>query len=218
MAVLSLSVLFTASESALPHYWFSTKSPAKVNLKTGITPSGNPWIGAENPQITITAYSDYLCFQCLKTHFYLRKIIAKHPEKLRLIHRHYPLDHEFNPIVVPEPFHVGSGKMALLAIYAMKRDKFWEMNDALFAIGREKKSINIEKLSNKVGLPYNEVAAAISNPYYREQLSYDILSGMKLRILATPTFIIDGKKYTGSIPPETLNTILSLAKQGHAKK
>jgi protein-disulfide isomerase/uncharacterized membrane protein len=217
-SIICLTLLFSVGGSFLPQYWLFTKPFVKIDLKTGTTPSGNPWIGAKNPQITITEYSDYLCFQCRKTHFILRNIVAQYPEELRLIHRHYPLDHEFNPTVVANPFHIGSGKMALLAIYAMTKDKFWEMNDALFSLGKEKESFNIESLSKKVDLPFNELGAAISNPYYRKILNHDILSGMKLRIIATPTFIIDGEKYTGSIPPEALNTILMTAKQGHATK
>jgi protein-disulfide isomerase/uncharacterized membrane protein len=216
--IICLTLLFTVGESVLPHYWLFIKPLVNTDLKTGITFSGNPWIGAENPKITITEYSDYLCFQCRKTHFILRNIVAQYPEELRLVHRHYPLDHEFNPTVVVNPFHVGSGKMALLAIYAMTKDKFWEINDALFSIGKEKESFNIENLSKKAGLPPTEMGAALSNPYYRKILNHDVLSGMKLRIIATPTFIIDDKKYTGSIPRETLNTILMTARQGHATK
>jgi hypothetical protein len=33
-----------------------------------------------------------------------------------------------NPVVVPEPFHEGSGKLAKVAILAAMRDKFWQTN------------------------------------------------------------------------------------------
>ena len=70
-------------------------------------------------------FTDYLCFQCRKMHYYLRDLVARYPDKIRLVHRNYPMDHEFNPMV-KEPFHVGAGKMALLAIHAAASGSFLE--------------------------------------------------------------------------------------------
>ena len=98
-----------------PAYWYFRPPPPNDNIPQGSTAAGHAWIGAENPVLEITEFSDYQCFQCKKMHFFLRQFIAHNPVKVRLIHRHYPMDHKFNPIV-KEPFHVGAGKMALLAI------------------------------------------------------------------------------------------------------
>jgi hypothetical protein len=99
-----------------PNYW-NFKPPAQsAAIPTGTTEDGHPWIGAETPELVITEYADYLCFQCKKMHYYLRELIEKNPDKIRLVHRHFPMDHEYN-FIVNHPFHVGSGKMALLAVH-----------------------------------------------------------------------------------------------------
>ena len=103
-------------------------------MPSGVNDEGHPWIGAENPELTIEEFTDYQCFQCKKMHFFLRRLVAQHPDKIRLVHRNYPLDHELNPIVVSQPYHVGSGKMALVANAAGISGKFWEMNDLLFGL------------------------------------------------------------------------------------
>ncbi len=100
-----------------PHYWDTILPEGSDSLLTGVTEDGHPWIGAESPELVITEYADYLCFQCKKMHYYLRELIAKNPDKIRLVHRHFPMDHEYN-FIVKHPFHVGSGKMALLAVHA----------------------------------------------------------------------------------------------------
>ena len=199
---------FTCCLIFFPRYWKYMDSTLREDIQTGITVEGHPWIGAINPVVTIEEYSDYQCFACYKTHFTIRQLILKYPEKLRLVHRHYPMDHDFNPTVVPQPFHIGSGKMSLLAIYAMTQNNFWKMNDALFQLGRTKEPFNTKFLSEKTDIPVWELNAALSHPDLRGALRYDIWSGMKRGITATPTFIINDEVYTGFIPQKILELAL----------
>ncbi len=191
----------------LPPYWTYTMPPLSKDVATGITKDFHPWIGAENPILTIEEYSDYQCFQCYKMHFMLRRLIARYPDKIRLIHRHYPMDNTVNEIIVPTPFHVGAGKMAMMAIYAALRGKFWEANDALFALGRDKKPFNTKTLSERIGIPPGELAMATRDTTIRLILQSDIRQGMKLEITGTPSFVIDNHVYAGSIPVEILDRI-----------
>ncbi len=201
--LLSLCGIFIATRLLLPPYWHFTP-PSLTELPHGFTDEGHPWIGSNNPEITIHEYADYQCFQCGKMHQFLRQMIAEHPDTIRLIHHHYPMDHEFNNIVVPEPFHIGSGKMAMIAIYAASKNKFWEMNDALYALGREKQAFNTRTLAEKTGFTAGELSAAAQHPQIREALLYDIRQGMKLHITGTPSYVIDGEVHTGSIPATLL--------------
>jgi hypothetical protein len=75
-------------------------------------------------------------------HIYLRQLVAKYSAKIRLIHRHFPMDDKINPII-REKFHVGYGAMALLATSAQLEGKFWETNDVCIAwLVRKMKSIS----------------------------------------------------------------------------
>lgn len=204
-----LVIFFLLIKLFLPTYWQLEEIEQPANIETGITKDGHPWIGAKNPTLTIEVFSDYLCFQCAKMQHTVRQLVNQYPEKVRLIHHHYPMDHDFNPVVVPSPFHVGSGKMALLAIYAMHQGKFWEMNDALFRLGRSKKTFNIKTLSKQTQIPANELGLALTHPAIRKILSRDILLGMKKRVTGTPSFIIDNIVYTEGIPPHILQKTLS---------
>ena len=140
-------------------------------------------------------------------HFFLRKLVEENYDKIRLIHRHLPMDHKYNPIV-KEPFHVGSGKMALFAEYAQTQGKFWEMNDILFGIASSTKFINIKKLAEKVGLDYRALSYSTKNRTIRYKVKHDIAIGMKLGINGTPGYVINDKVYLGQIPPEILNRVL----------
>ena len=143
-----------------PPYWEFHPPRADAAIPAGVTAEGHPWIGAEHPVLEITEFTDYQCFQCRKMHLYLRELIARYPDKIRLVHRNYPMDHEFNPIV-KEPFHSGSGRMALLAIHAAASGSFWELNDLLFdrAVGEGR--IRLEDLAAGTGIDQRLLSAAL---------------------------------------------------------
>lgn len=186
-----------------PVYWNFQAPLLSDNTPTGISGAGHPWIGAESPTLEITEFADYQCFQCKKMHFFLRQLVAKHPDKIRLVHRHYPMDHTVNPIV-KEPFHEGSGAMALIAISAARMNNFWPVNDYLFGIAGKTQVIEIKELAEKVGLNYEELKRTMSDRETQIDLRRDIWKGNKLRITGTPAYVIDGEIYQGQIPPEII--------------
>ncbi|MBN1932227.1 MAG: thioredoxin domain-containing protein [Desulfobacterales bacterium] len=191
-----------------PTYWNFVPPPLSNHIAHGITEDGHPWIGAENPEIVITEFTDYQCFQCKKMHFFLRNLVAKNSEKIRLVHRHYPMDHEFNPIV-KQPFHIGSGTLALLGIHATDAGKFWKMNDVLFNITKDAQTIEVKELAEKVGLDLKALSYSRYDRNVRLKLIKDIKDGLKLGIGGTPSYVIDGKMYVGQIPADIIKKILS---------
>ena len=204
-AIFGVGLLLT--RLSFPVYWNVQLPAASIHVGTGVTADGHPWVGAEHPQLEIVEFSDYQCFQCRKMHYYLRELVARHPNKIRLIHRNYPMDHEFNPIV-KDPFHVGSGQMALLAIHAAVNGKFLEMNDLLFAKGATGQRIRLKDIAEETGMDLQQLAAALKHEPYQRHLSTDIRQGMKLRIVGTPSYLINGSVYEGNIPAEILKPFL----------
>ena len=204
-ATFFAAVIFTWA--LYPIYWNFQPPRITADIPTGITASGYPWIGAENAVFEITEFADYQCFQCRKMHFFLRQLMAENPGKIRIIHRHYPMDHEFNPIV-HEPFYVGSGKLALFAVYAASKNKFWQMNDLLYSIVGQKKPIGTKELAKILDLDSNELARSINDRTIRYRVKHDIYTGNKLGITGTPAYVIDGEIYQGQIPPEIIRKIL----------
>ncbi len=194
-------------KAAYPAYWLFNPAPMPAQIATGITPEGRPWIGAVSPALEIIEFTDYQCFQCKKMYHHLRNLIAKYPEKIRLVHVHFPMDHEFN-WMVKTPFHIGSGKMALLAIYAADEGKFWDVHDLLYQWAGNHQEIDLHELASGSGLPAEKLAEASGNMGFREKLAADIRLGMKHAVQATPSYLIEGKVYQGVIPPEAFRGIV----------
>jgi len=182
-----------------PKYWMIEIKTDEPNLPSGVTEEGSHWIGALDPEVTIVEYTDYLCFQCKKMHFYLRSLVAENPDKIRLVHRHFPLDMKFN-IAIKEDLHPGAGKMAMLAIYAGLKNRFWEMNDLLFKMDHSSGTINLKKIAAKTNLEFEELAWALEQKTIRLYLKRDIAMGAKAGVTGTPAYCIEDKLYLGTIP------------------
>ena len=191
-----------------PAYWHFSAPAAAVAVPNGVTDEGHPWIGAENPELTIEEFTDYQCFQCKKMHFFLRRLVAQHPDKIRLVHRNYPLDHELNPIVVPQPYHVGSGKMALVANAAGLSGKFWEMNDLLFGLVGQTDTLKLKNLAEGVGMTPEDLAKNLNSPQAHRLLLLDVREGMRANMTGTPAYRVNGEVYLGQIPPGILEAVL----------
>ena len=186
-----------------PAYWQMNPPVLSHKIPTGITEDGHQWIGAEDPELVIVEFSDYRCFQCKKMHFFLRRIIQEHPDKIRLVHRHFPMDHTINPIV-DQPFHTGAAKLAIVSMFAAEKDKFWEMNDILFDLDRQTEAVNIRDLAEKADLDFEEMNYVFNNLELWLKLQRDIQDGLKYGITGTPGFVIDEQVHLGQIPSEVL--------------
>ncbi len=190
-----------------PDYWKMTLPELSKNIPTGTTENGHPWIGAEKPEIVIEEFSDYMCFQCKKMHYMIRRLIQEYPDKIRLVHRHFPMDSAMNPIV-DRTFHQGAAKLAVVSIFAAEKGKFWEMNDILFDISRQENAVNIRNLAEKVGIPSDEIKYLFKNEKLIKKLKDDIQAGLAYGLKGTPGFVIDNNMYVGQIPSNVLSAHL----------
>lgn len=191
-----------------PQYWLMDPPVFSKNISTGVTEDGHPWIGAAYPEIEIIEFSDYRCFQCKKMHYFLRRLIDAHPDKIRLVHHQFPMDHTINPLV-KEPFHTGAAKLSMLAIFAEQHDKFWEMNDYLFGLSKEVEAVNMKAIAKEVGLDFEAMRFAFQDQKLWNILWKDIREGIKdHQLTGTPGFVINGQVYEGQIPAEILKPFL----------
>jgi uncharacterized membrane protein/protein-disulfide isomerase len=210
-AILSGVMVFTIMLiiAFFPAYWKLEPTAAPLKLQTGVTEDGHPWIGNDKAPIIITEYSDYLCFQCKKMNYYLRQFISKHPEKIKLVHRHFPMDSRYNPLV-KAPFHKGAGTMALIAIHATDQDIFWPINDYLFSIAADNRHIDIDDLAEMFGLDPGQLKSGLGDPRIGRMLINDIRQGLKLGLRGTPSYVIDDRVYHGNLPTAVFRRIQSI--------
>lgn len=194
-----------------PRYWIhemeSSGEEIKHKISRGITEDGLPWIGAKNPMLTIIEFSDYQCPHCRRAHSRIRELIKQNPQKLRMVHRHYPLDNQCNPILQGKSFHKKACLFSRMAICAQKQNKFWEMNDLLFEQQSSSAQITPDEYAKRIGLKIDQFNSCLESTETMDELKRDIDDGIKLRIVGTPTFLVNDQLYPGMIPPEVLEPV-----------
>ena len=210
IALLSFILLLIIVRTTIPKYWefdYDKNFFNKPNWSTGITKDGSPWIGSENAELVIKVFSDYLCFQCKKMHYYLQNIVSENPDKVQLIFYHFPMDHQVNPLV-KNSFHENSAILSKLAIYANLMGEFPVMHNLLYAVPRNQKLISIGSYAEKAGLIPDYARKAIKLNQIELKLNYDIRLGVQKGVKGTPAFEINGKLYHGTIPYDILKYII----------
>lgn len=186
-----------------PRYWTAAGAVEDKRLQKGTTDDGYYWIGANDPSLIIVEFSDYLCPHCRRAHEFQRRLLASNARKLKLIHRHFPLDDACNPLL-KNPFHPGACLLARAANCAGKQDKFWEMNDELYhaetltGISWEAK---LDDAARRIGLNVKSFRQCVSAADTHEEVQDDVAQGLKLNLRGTPSYLVGGKVYVGMIDP-----------------
>jgi len=215
--MLLLGALALGLVTLVPPYWLRGASPSRKTfaldgLARGEMSGGGHWIGAQQPLVTITEFSDYECPYCRQAHAQLRNIVAQFPERVRLVHRHFPLDQACNRSI-ERPFHQTACRAALVAECAASVGHFWEANDYLFQASNYLDTQSNEKMAADLNLD----PAALDRCMKGEGLAAvknDIEVGVALKLEGTPSFLVDGQVYMGNLPAAVLERLRAMPDSG----
>jgi protein-disulfide isomerase len=206
----SLGATVLGLVALVPSYWpQSGKSRAsrlaESGLARGEVPGGGHWIGAQKPTLTITEFSDYECPHCRQAHAQLRAIVSQFPDRVRLVHRHFPLDQACNRSI-ERPFHQFACWAAQLAECAGHVGRFWDANDTLFELSNFLDTQSTKKIAAELKLD----PAALDRCMKDEGLAdvkNDVEVGIALKLEGTPSFLVDGQVYMGNLPASVLERL-----------
>ena len=209
-----LAMVGTATPGALlvavPSYWKVPGWDDLPRLTTGTDNDGHHWVGASDPAVTITEFSDYQCPHCRAAHRNIRLLTAQHPERIRLVHRHLPLDQACHP-AVRRPFHTHACLFAEAAECAGRQGRFWEMNDALFAIQGTviTSAVDPVALAARLGLNHSAFRRCLESHATADHIGADVRAAMALRLNGTPSFLVGDRPFLGGIPKEEVERLLT---------
>ncbi len=195
--VLLGAIAIFAISAFYPKYWSSASLGLKgPSLKRG-EDNGVPWIGAEQPKATLIIFSDYECPYCRRAQRQLSSLLQKYKGKLRLVHRHFPLDNKCNRQIKGK-FHEHACFLAAAAVCAEKYGKFWEASSFLYQY--DLRNLNrddlIEELAKLLKIDPKSLRQCTLRSETYSAIKRDIELGIeKYKIRGTPTFILNGKIY-----------------------
>lgn len=192
---------------------FYNQQPEKIDfIKSNLV------IGNDNAKVKIYIFNDFLCSACYKLYQMEKSIVAKYKNRIQIIYYHYPLDSACNKYMDDSVYM--NSCMASRSMYAAAESGFFKeyfyvhfSNYANYRDSFEKENItkNISETEKQFKIKSEskqKFLAIMENNSGDSQIKDHIDFAEKIKIDATPTIIISGRKIVGVPPKEILESII----------
>jgi protein-disulfide isomerase len=167
-----------------------TFTALNVSFTTVIDITGAPFLGKESAPVVVALFSDFQCPYCSKIQPLLDQVLEKNPETVKVAFKNLPLTNIHN---MAEP-------AALAGLAAHNQGKFWQMHDALFAMGSD---MNMEKIlakAKEIGLNMDTFNADLNSEATKQRLIKDVMDAREAEVSGTPTLFVNGRRVNDRSP------------------
>ena len=158
----------------------------------------NPKIGQENAPITIIEFIDFECPQCIEAYPVFKQVMTKYEPVVRVVFKNLPFDKTHPRAVVS----------ANAAACAKEQGKFWPYYEQLF----ERQDLTDEGLllhAKDVGLDLEKFSLCLENKTYQKDINLDLMDAVSLKLLGTPSYVVNGYKIEGGVNEKTWDLIIT---------
>ncbi len=161
------------------------RPPEDANKVYDIPDGDSIIIGKKDAPVTIVKFSDLQCPYCGRVYPALKEILKTHPDKVRLIIKHFPLS-----------FHPNARPASKMAMAANEQGKYEGMVELLYNNGADVSEAKIKEHAQTLGLNYDKLMADLkaNDAKYEAQIAADMALGGKVEVQGTPAFYVNGKK------------------------
>lgn len=138
--------------------------------------------GNKNAKITLVEYSDFECPFCSRFLPSVEQALAKYPNDLRVVYRHFPL----------RSIHPEAANAANASECAAEQGKFWEYHDELFARQATLGTATYSQIATELGLKMAQFDECVSSQKYASVVQADEASSQQAGAQGTPYSILVG--------------------------
>lgn len=169
----------------------NSNAPAKpVDSSLLIRSDSNKMAGATS-KVTVVEFGDYQCPACGAVHPLVKQVVDANKDNLTFVFRNFPLSQHANAQIAAEA-----------AEAAGAQGKYWEMHDKLYSSQADwsdsKNPLDLfVGYAKDLGLDTTKLKQEVSDKKYSAKITADSDDGNRLGVDATPTFYIDGVKFSG---------------------
>jgi|GEM_PF-1245710 len=196
-----LIFVIVVASGGLAFFYSHTNKPETLKLVKGvdIDLSQDPSIGPYRAPVTIIEWSDYECPHCNRMHQRIEILLEKYKGKIRYVHKSYPLEPQCNPYV-SVPMHINACEAARAAECAFQKGRHQSYSRKLWDVVAKRGTLDEElllKIAEKEGMDGNEFQACMESARTKAAVQKDIEDAHRAGVNATPTFIVNGYKFSG---------------------
>jgi len=150
--------------------------------------------GSREAMVTLVEYGDFECGNCAETFRVVKEITRWLRGELYYVFRHFPAASK----------HAHPLAMAEAAEAAGTQGRFWEMHDWLCEHGPTIGDVYLTGYAEVLGLDVERFERERHEHTYIAKVREDFESGVASGVIRTPTFFINGVRYTGKVDVDSL--------------
>lgn len=181
----------------------------KAGVPTGkyvVTPefkSAAPSLGSDSAKVSVIIFGDFQCPFSKAFHDTFQKVYPKYQDKVKVSFHQFPLT----------SIHSQALNGAHASLCAAEQNKFWEMQDALFANQKEwgaksNDKVAFEKYAKSLGLNTADFKQCMTDEKFKDEVAKDQQLAADFQLTGTPSVFIGSQFVNGSLTEQKLTEIL----------
>ena len=189
----------TAKEAGVP-------KPRKVDMAQ-LEIERSPLRGPSGARVTIAEFSNFECPYCQMSWIKMKEWMEKHPQDVRYVFKHFPFQ--------PQGKTFDLSEMAAAA-QKISNEAFWVVHDFFFSnegqalIKGETGEVRrkVEEILKEKGYDVKSFQSALEAGQGRRKVEEDMALGKNLRVMGTPTVLINGEFVSNPITDQVFEQYL----------
>lgn len=154
--------------------------------------------GSPKAPVMIVEFSDFSCPYCRKAESTLGELISNYKGQVSLAYRDYPL----------KDVHPHAQMAAEASRCAAEQGRFWEYHDLLFSNPEKQDPDNLLLYAQVLQLDQKHFNSCLSSGQYKDKIEEDLQEGMRVGVIGTPGFFINGIFVDGAQPAAIFEHII----------
>ena len=142
--------------------------------------------GNVDAPIELVEYGDYQCPHCGRAYPIIKALQKEFGDRLKFVFRNFPL----------RKIHPEAEMAAIAAEAAALQGKYFEMHDIIFENQDALSEEVFPEFARAIDLDQKKFITDLSREDLKTRVESDFESGIRSGVNATPTFFINGEKYT----------------------
>lgn len=144
-------------------------------------------LGPADAELTLVEYGSYTSAPCHAVHEVVEMLRTRFGDRMRYVFRHLPVGEDETATQAAE----------LAETWYATTGRFWELHEALMERGPAFAPGDLERIAREFGLPPTGATTAPARSAASARIREDIESAQRSGARVTPTFFINGRRYSG---------------------
>jgi Na+/H+ antiporter NhaA len=174
-----------------------------LDLAEAVDPERDHVRGSNDAPVTLVEYGDYQCPYCGRAELAVRELLESFGDDLRYVWRHLPLN----------DVHQNAQMAAEAAEAAGGQDAFWDMHDLLMSHQDELAPGDLTHYARELGLDVDRFWDELRSRAHEDRIREDVASADSSGVAGTPSFFINGSRYSDDYDVDTLSSAVRAARR-----